>query len=155
MTVITLGLGGWLTDIGPWYYRLSVPPWKPPNWAFGPIWTTIGVFTVIAANRALHAAAPGTRDWLIFLFLLNAVLNILWSLLFFKLRRPDWALMEVAALWLSVLSLVLAIWPLRPGAALLLLPYLVWVGVAATLNRAIVRRNAPFGGAGMVSSHGP
>ncbi len=154
ITVITLGLGGLLTEIGPWYYTLSVPPWKPPNWAFAPIWTTIGILTAIAADRALHAATGGQRALLVALFLLNAVLNVLWSLFFFKLRRPDWALIEVAGLWLSVLALVVAAWPVRPQAGLLLLPYLLWVSIAATLNRDIVRRNAPFGPAKAQETHG-
>ena len=155
VTIVTLALGGLLTEIGPWYYNLSVPPWKPPNWAFAPIWTSIGVFTVLAANLALHAATGTPRAVLVALFLLNAVLNSLWSLFFFKLRRPDWALVEVAALWLSVLSLVLACWPIRHRAALLLLPYLLWVSIAATLNRAIVRRNGSFARAKALATHGP
>ena len=69
----------------------------------------------------------------------------MWSFLFFKLQRPDLALIEVGLLWLSVLAMIIYVRRFSGLAALLLLPYLVWVGVAAALNLAIVRLNAPFG----------
>ena len=79
------------------------------------------------------------------LFLVNAILNVGWSLLFFRLQRPDWALIEVAFLWLSIVALIVAIAPLSRLAAWLLAPYLAWVAFAAVLNFAIVRLNGPFG----------
>jgi tryptophan-rich sensory protein len=143
---VTLGAGGALTEIGPWYYRLAVPRWKPPNWAFGPIWTVIGLCAAFSAWLAWKAVPTSeVHRWIEGLFGANAVLNILWSLLFFKLHRPDWALIEVPLLWLSVLAPILVLWPVRPLSSLLLLPYLLWVTVAATLNLSIVRLNAPFG----------
>ena len=72
------------------------------------------------------------------------VLNAGWSWVFFTRKRPDWALAEVAALWLSIVALVVGIWPLSQTAALLLLPYLAWVSFASFLNATIVRLNAPF-----------
>jgi tryptophan-rich sensory protein len=152
VAVVTLGAGGLLTEIGPWYFRLDVPPWKPPNWAFGPIWTTIGILSVVGADRALHHTGGGERTVVITLFGLNALFNVLWSLFFFKLKRPDWALVDVVPLWLSVLALVVVLWPVR-GAGWFLLPYLVWVSIAAALNRSIVRRNAPFGAAHRTEAH--
>jgi tryptophan-rich sensory protein len=76
--------------------------------------------------------------------LINCVLNVLWSLLFFKMQRPDLALVEVAVLWLSILPLILL--PLRysPRSSVLMLPYLGWVSVAAYLNLTIVRLNPPL-----------
>ena len=78
------------------------------------------------------------------LFLVNGALNIVWSLLFFKWRRPDWALIEVAPLWLSILVLMLFLGGVTGKGALLLLPYLCWVSFAAYLNRTIVRLNGSF-----------
>ena len=99
-----------------------------------------------SADRAWKATAqPATHHLMIALFAINAVLNILWSLLFFKLHRPDWAMIEVALLWLSVAALVAALWPIHRMSGLLLMPYLLWVTIAAALNWAIVSRNAPFG----------
>ena len=72
------------------------------------------------------------------------MLNIAWSVLFFRLRRPDWALLEVALLWLSVLLLVVLLRRLSRTASALLLPYLAWVGFAGYLNYVVVRMNPPF-----------
>jgi tryptophan-rich sensory protein len=80
-------------------------------------------------------------------FALNAALNILWSLLFFKLQRPDWSLWEIGPLWLSVLAMVLHLRPYAPRAAMLLWPYLAWVTFAATINWGVVQLNGPFGAA--------
>jgi benzodiazapine receptor len=143
--VLTLLAGGLLSDIGPWYSGLKVPAWKPPNWAFGPVWTTIGICAGFSAALAWRSAEPGSQRRLVLeLFGANAVFNVLWSLLFFKLRRPDWALIEVVPLWLSVLAPLVLLWPIRTTSSLLLVPYLVWVSIAAVLNLSIVRLNAPF-----------
>lgn len=146
-TICVLGAGGALTEIGHWYLSLRSPPWRPPNWAFGPVWSTIGVLTCIAAVL-IWRASPTALDKTVTLglFAINAVFNILWSLFFFKLKRPDWALIEVVFLWLSILALILAFYPRSPLAAALLVPYLLWVSIASVLNRAMVRLNGPFHG---------
>lgn len=138
--------GGLLTDIGPWYRALVKPSWQPPDWLFGPVWTTIFLLAAISAAMAWNNAPSGTRAMIAWLFVLNGVLNMLWSLLFFHLKRPDWALWEVPLLWLSVLVLIVAILPWSRLAAWLLVPYLLWVAFAAYLNWTIVKLNAPFGG---------
>jgi tryptophan-rich sensory protein len=79
------------------------------------------------------------------LFALNLALNVLWSVLFFALRRPDWALAEVVALWMSIAVLIGVLARHPRSGAWLLAPYLAWVSFAAVLNLAIVRLNAPFG----------
>jgi tryptophan-rich sensory protein len=144
--------GGVMTEIGAWYESLRFPPWKPPNWAFGPIWTVILVLAAVSGMLAWGAASGVERGILVGLFAVNAVLNVLWNVLFFRWRRPDWALVETAFLWLSILALIVFIWPLSPLASLLLAPYLIWVTIAAALNRAIVRLNAPFAGRAMTRS---
>ena len=144
-TVAVLTAGGLLTEIGPWYYELRKPSWQPPDWLFGPAWTTIGILTAWSAAIAWRHAPGGPERWVILsLFALNGMLNVGWSLFFFKWHRPDWALMEVVPLWLSVLLLVLETGSITARAGLLLLPYLLWVTFAAVLNRAIVQRNVPF-----------
>ena len=139
-------LGALSTDIGPWYQSLVEPPWKPPDYLFGPAWTTIyacaAVAGVIAWRRATTRAR---REWMLVLFGLNAFANVLWSLLFFRLRRPDWALAEVGFLWLSIVLLIVYLGRFSPRSGWLLAPYLAWVSFAATLNFAVVRLNAPFG----------
>jgi translocator protein len=143
------GLGAWLTRLGPWYDRLAKPSWKPADWLFAPVWTTIFLLSALTLVLAWTApAADGAaRGWILGAFVANGLLNGLWSLLFFRLRRPDWALIEVAALWTSIVVLMWAVAPHAGLAALLLLPYLLWVSFAAVLNLAIVQRNRPFPGA--------
>ena len=139
-------LGALMTDLGPWYAQLKQPQWKPPDWAFGPIWTTI--FALAAAAGVMGwRAAPGRalREGLLVLFAANGFLNVLWSLLYFRLHRPDWALFEVPLLWLSVLALIVVLAPYAQRAAWLLAPYLVWVAIAAALNWQTVKLNGPFG----------
>jgi tryptophan-rich sensory protein len=84
------------------------------------------------------------REWVIGLFALNGFFNVLWSTLFFALRRPDWALIEVVLLWFSILLPIVVFWRYAKPASLYLLPYLVWVSFAAFLNLTVVRLNAPF-----------
>lgn len=139
-------VGGATTPLGAWYRNLKKPPWQPPNWLFGPAWTIILTCAAIGSIIAWNAAPDDTvrRDLLI-LYAVNASLFLLWSPLFFMAKRPDWSLVEVVALWISIALLVWYLWPLEPLAAELTLPYLLWVSFATLLNRAIVVRNAPFG----------
>ena len=139
------GLGGLMTDIGPWYLSLKQPAWKPPDWAFGPAWTIIFALAAASGVAAWRSApSQASREWLLGLFALNGFLNVLWSLLYFRLQRPDWALMEVGLLWLSVLLLMVVTGRYSRKASLLLAPYLVWIAFAAALNAATVRLNGPF-----------
>ena len=80
------------------------------------------------------------------LFAANAFVNVLWSLLFFRLQRPDWALLDVGVLWSSVLALAIVMGRRDRVAGALLLPYLAWVSFASFLNLTIVVLNAPFAG---------
>ncbi|MDP3521680.1 MAG: TspO/MBR family protein [Hydrogenophaga sp.] len=138
-------LGGLMTDIGPWYQSLKQPAFKPPDWAFGPAWTVIFALTAAAGVYGWRSAPDRrSRDALMALFALNAFLNVLWSLLFFRLQRPDWALMEIPMLWLSVLALILALRRYTPLGSRLLWPYLAWVTFAASINAATVQLNGPF-----------
>lgn len=139
-------LGGLATRIGPWYRALEKPALNPPDWVFGPAWTIIYALCVAAAVIAWRAADTSSRRaWLLSLFFFNAVFNVAWSFLFFTAQRPDWALGEVAALWLSVAALIVFFSRFASNAALLLAPYLLWVSFAAYLNWRIVALNGPFG----------
>lgn len=141
-------LGGLMTDLGPWYYGLAKPSWAPPDWLFAPAWTAIFALTATAGVLAWRADPP-MRAWArtVSLFTINGLLNIAWSALYFRLHRPDWSLVESGLLWLSVLALIVVIGPYSRNAALLLVPYLVWVAFATFLNFEIVRLNGPFAGA--------
>lgn len=140
-------LGGLATEIGPWYRALKQPAWQAPDWLFGPVWTLIYGLCAAAATRGWFAAAarPGYRTWLLAAWVLNALLNVGWSVLFFKLRRPDWALVESVFLWLSVAALVGLSARVSRSASRMLWAYLAWVSFALVLNRAVVALNGPFG----------
>jgi tryptophan-rich sensory protein len=153
VVLVVLGAGGALTEVGDWYRDLRKPSWNPPNWLFGPAWTLIlglAGWSVVLAWR--HAPDAAAHTIVIVLFSLNAVFHFLWSPLFFKLKRPDWALFEVPFLWLSILAPMIAVAPFSPLSSWLLLPYLLWVAFAAFLNLVIVRLNAPFGRAAATSA---
>lgn len=137
----TATLGASLTVLGPWYQGLARPWFQPPDWAFGPAWTTIFALAAWAFVRAWRA---GERAPLLLAFVVNGLLNALWSLLFFTLQRPDWALIEILPLWLSILWMILLAARVDRPAAWLLVPYISWVSFAAFLNLAIVRLNGPF-----------
>ncbi len=139
--LLVAGVGSTMTDLGPWYRHLRQPSWAPPDWAFPVGWTTIYVLTVVAGVGAWRAARSGERTTLLTLFAFNAFLNILWSLIFFRLHRPDWALVEVAVFWLSIVTLIFIAARRSRPARVLLLPYLLWVSYAGALNAAVVMMN--------------
>jgi benzodiazapine receptor len=139
------GLGALTTQLGPWYYSLRKPSWQPPDWLFGPAWTLI--FALAALAGVLYWRTQQNRDARLLTlgaFALNGFLNTLWSLLFFRLERPDWSLYEVGFLWLSILLLMGLLDRASRSAALLLLPYFAWVSFASLLNWKIVQLNSPF-----------
>ena len=138
-------LGATITDLGPWYQGLAKPAWTPPGPAFGIIWTIVFSLTAMAGITAWRAAPNGrSADWVISLFALNAFLNILWSILFFRLHRPDWAMIELVILWMSIAALIVFCGRFSRIAAVLLLPYLAWVSIAGALNWQVIQLNGPF-----------
>ena len=145
-TAFIAALGTTITRLGPWYYSLEQPSWAPPDMAFGPAWTLIFALSAMSAVSAWMAAPDReSADGLLGLYAFNGSLNLLWSFIFFRLQRPDVAAVEVWFLWASVALLIVKCWRYSRTAALLLVPYLVWVAFAGVLNAAVVVRNAPFG----------
>lgn len=147
IALLVAAVGGLATDLGPWYRGLVQPPWKPPDFIFGPVWTLLYTLTAWAGARAwwlsgVHAC-PGWRRQRMVLgaFLLNALLNVAWSAIFFLAKRPDWALVEIVLLTASVVGLIAVCAGIDRLAAKLLLPYLVWVLFAATVNAGVIRLN--------------
>jgi len=138
-------LGALTTELGTWYYALRKPVWQPPDWLFGPAWTLI--FALAALAGVLYWRVEYKREGrlqILAAFALNAFLNTFWSLLFFRLKRPDLALDEVGFLWLSIALLIVLLGRRSRTAAWLLVPYLLWVSFASFLNWTIVQLNAPF-----------
>ena len=144
--ILVLAVGGWTTKVGTWYASLRKPQWNPPSWVFGPAWTVILALAAWSGVSAWTNAMdddPG-RVLILALFGVNVVLHMLWSPLFFALKRPDWALIEVPFLWLSIATLILGVGRYSSLSVWLLLPYLFWVTFAVILNLKIVQLNWPF-----------
>lgn len=142
---IVSAIGQRLTDLGPWYQALKQPPWKPPDWAFGVIWTTVFVLIVTAAVIAWRRTRqPAERRTILGLFVINSALHMIWSGLFFTLKRPDWAMIELVFLWVSIVAIIVYFWRISRLASVLLLPYITWVTIAGFLNYANVQLNGPF-----------
>ncbi len=146
VAVAVAAIGMTITDLGPWYQSLRKPSWQPPDWLFGPAWTVIFGFAALSAATAWRDATNNyLRDGILILFPINGFFNILWSLLFFRAQRPDWALLEVILLWVSIVGLMVYLGRFSKRGMWLLAPYLAWVTFAGILNWTVVQLNAPFG----------
>ena len=117
--VVTAAGGALVTQLGPWYYGLQKPSWQPPDWLFGPAWTTIFLcmaFAFVLSWQQLPT--DGAKARLFGLFALNGGLNTLWSFLFFGRRRPDLALIEILPFFGSIVLLMVTVAPLDRRALL-------------------------------------
>ncbi len=136
--VSLLGGRATLPALGHWYPALAKPAWTPPAWVFGPVWTLLYPMLAVAGWLAWREGRS-RRGTL--LFLLQLALNAAWPWIFFGERQIGWALVCVVALFFAILATLVAYWRVSRGAAILLLPYLGWVGFAAGLNFAVWRMN--------------
>ncbi|SHJ05839.1 tryptophan-rich sensory protein TspO [Wenxinia saemankumensis] len=132
------GATGAMFPTGAWLARLDKPSWMPPNRAFPVVWTTLYLLMALAGGRIVHAGGGGVA---LAFWALQIALNTLWTPVFFGARRMRAGLWVIGALWMAVLGFVLAAWPVDRVAALLFLPSLAWVSVAAALNASLLRRN--------------
>jgi len=126
------------SSIPTWYSTLEKPALNPPSWVFGPVWTTLFVLMGIAAYLIYEHGfkKKNVRRALAF-FALQLVLNTLWSILFFGLQNPGLALVEIAILWLSIMTCIVLFYNIHKMAAYLLIPYILWVSFASYLNYAL------------------
>lgn len=125
-----------------WYPALKKPSFDPPNSVFAPVWTTlfalIGISLFLVWRKGVDK--PGVKPALT-IFGVQLGLNVLWSLLFFGLKSPFYALIDIAFLWAAILATIIAFFPLSILASVLLIPYLLWVSFAAVLNYSIWQLN--------------
>lgn len=129
---------------GDWYEGLRKPSWTPPDWAFPVVWSILFAMIAVAGWLVWEAAGWGA-GLALGVYGVSLVINAAWSGLFFGLKRMDWALVDVIALWLSIVAVMAVFWPISPLAALLHLPYLAWVTLAGVLNLAMLRLNPRAG----------
>lgn len=137
--VLCLAVGGfaaWFTP-GSWYETLQKPSWTPPDAVFPPVWTALYLLMAVAAWLVWDVRRWGGAKGPLGLFVLQLVLNGAWSLLFFGLHRIGLALLDLGLLWLAIAATGWLFWRIRPLAAGLMLPYLLWVSYAFSLNLPI------------------
>lgn len=131
----------WTTPaLVPWYAGLSKPFWTPPNWLFGPVWTALYLMMAVAAWLVWRRIGPASVP--LALFLVQLLLNVAWSGIFFRLRSPGAGFADIVLLWLAIAATVVTFWRVAPVAGGLLVPDPLWVSYASALNFSIWRRNA-------------
>jgi tryptophan-rich sensory protein len=134
------GLSGFATarGVAEWYPTLIKPSFNPPSWIFGPVWTVLYVMMGIAAFLVWKRGfgSDGVKLALV-VFAVQLMLNGLWSVLFFGMRAPGWALAEIVLLWLAIAVTVFAFRKVDPVAGWLLVPYWAWVSFATVLNASL------------------
>jgi translocator protein len=138
------GIAGWLTvpEIAGWYAGLNKPSFNPPNYLFGPVWTSLYALMGIAFFLVWKADADeGLKKTAMMLFAVQLVLNFFWSLIFFNAHQVGWALVEIVAMWLFILLTIFSFGKISSLAAWLLVPYICWVSFATILNAALWKLN--------------
>ena len=132
-------IGGMATasSVDDWYSEVIKPPWNPPNWIFGPVWSILylmmGVSAWLIWKESQFKKANLELGW----FAFHLVLNVLWSVIFFGLQSPGWAAIEIVLLWISIAVSILLFFRRSKLAAIMLVPYLAWVTFAMFLNYSI------------------
>ena len=129
------------TRAGSFYLSLNRPPWSPPPWLFGPVWTILYLLMAIAAWLVWKERGWTRARGALALFVVQLVPNALWSWLFFAWRQGAASFVDIVVLWVLIALTLAAFWRIRPLAAALLAPYLLWVSFAAALNYALWQQN--------------
>ncbi len=125
---------------GEFYGRLLKPSWAPPAGVFGPVWSVLYVMIAISGWLIYRSGAPSTKA-LLTLFVVQLILNALWSWTFFKWESGPASTATILALWIAIIATIVGFWRVNPAAGALMVPYLAWVSFAAALNMAIWRLN--------------
>lgn len=136
---LTLGLlSGFSTvdEIANWYRFIYKPSWNPPNWIFGPMWTTLYILMGIAV-ALIWQSSHQPKKRAIILFIIQFIFNLAWSFIFFNLHAIGWALAEILMMLLFIMLTIVSFYKINKTAAFLLIPYLLWVSFATVLNGSI------------------
>jgi tryptophan-rich sensory protein len=139
----TIGTFATLSSVATWYPSLNKPAWTPPNGLFGPVWTVLYVAMAVAAWRVWRKAGLRHERGIVLVYALQLALNAGWSVLFFGLRAPGVALLDILALWLVLVSMLVTFVHADRIAGALWLAYTAWVSFATALNAAVWSLNRP------------
>ena len=138
------GVSGFFTagSIEGWYITLNKPWFNPPNWIFGPVWTLLYLMMGIAFFLIWKSDAPADAKRIaIRVYFVQLALNFAWSLIFFYMEQPGWALVDILLMWVAIFWTILAFGKISSASAWLLVPYICWVSFAMALNFAIWKLN--------------
>ena len=138
------GLGALATtpELDGWYATLAKPWWNPPGWVFGPVWSTLYLMMAVAGWLVWRTRSTGSVALPLALFVVQLVLNVAWSWVFFGAHQPGWAAVEIVVLWTAIAATLVTFARRSRVTGGLLVPYLLWVTFAAALNVAIWRLNS-------------
>ncbi len=121
-----------------WYRELAKPALNPPSWVFGPAWITLYVLMGISLFLIWEKGWREKRiKKALAIFAVQLLLNTLWSVVFFGLQSPGWALLNITALWAAILWTIIVFYKISKTASYLLMPYILWVSFALYLNYSI------------------
>jgi benzodiazapine receptor len=140
--IIPLGIGavsgiGTASSIDAWYVNIEKPSFNPPNYLFGPVWTTLYILMGISFYMILQSEKNELRTKAIAIFCIQLFLNFWWSFIFFKFQLLGFAFIEIILIWLSIAAMIIVFFEINKTAALLQIPYLLWVSFASVLNGTI------------------
>ena len=130
-----------MPNIPTWYAALSKPPLNPPNWVFGPVWSTLYLLMGIALALVIIETAKKSKANAYYWFGAQLILNTLWSLAFFGLQAPWLGVVVIAALIFSIVMTMRAFYPFKKASTWLLTPYLAWVCFATYLTVGVALLN--------------
>lgn len=133
------GLSGFATanSISSWYVGINKPSFNPPNYLFGPVWTTLYILMGISLFMILQSPANEMRKKALLIFSIQLFLNFLWSFIFFNFQLLSLAFIEIILMWLSILIMIIFFSKINKTATYLQIPYLLWVSFASVLNGSI------------------
>jgi len=140
------GIGSLFTckAIPNWYAGLKKPPYTPPNWAFGPIWTILYILMGISVFLVWQRGLATNGAMLAFiLFWIQLAFNAFWSIIFFGMKSKGGGVITIIVLWLLILATMITSFRVSGWAGALLIPYILWVSIASYLNIGVWLLNKP------------
>jgi translocator protein len=139
LPLVVGGLSGYLTvgGLAEWYVNLKKPSFNPPGWIFGPVWTMLYALMGVSLYMLVKSESHEFKNAAYALFAVQLTLNFWWSFIFFNSRELGWALVEILVLWVAIISMILVFYRISKPAALLQIPYLLWVSFATILNATL------------------
>ena len=138
-TLLIGGISGFATasSINGWYVTINKPSFNPPNYLFGPVWTSLYILMGISLYIILQSDSNELRKKAVTIFSIQLFLNFCWSFIFFNFQNLGFAFVEIILMWISILTMIIIFYKINKTAAFLQIPYLLWVSFASILNGSI------------------